>query len=197
MAVTNYVETPIPRRLSSIEFRPDMVEGADQRGDTRGVMNQPTNPYDTPADAPLGGAQRPSRVVVIIRSVLIYSYMAFFCLFIAADTDFSSIDDLQAGAFGVWNMFVYAIPILVAITIWFYAADRRPQQFIRAWQALPYLFIFYVLLALRNGLAELPADVLQQDHVLVYVIAGLFGLIVYGPAIFISFKVAYLPPAKS
>lgn len=150
-----------------------------------------SNPYASPRAA--SSSKPNSRVLVIIRNVLVYSYLLVFCLLHAAGAFVSVTEALRANALGASHAVHCLLPIFIAIAIWFYAANRQPQQFIRGWQSLPYLTIFVALSAVRQGLAQIRTEAVLRNDELDFLVIGGLGLIIYGPAIYICFRLAYPP----
>ena len=152
-----------------------------------------SNPYMSPHA--VSSSKANSRAFVIIRNLLIYSYLLGFCLIHAVGAYVSIAEAVREDALNVWHFIGCIVLLFIAVAIFFYATDRQPQRFIKGWQSLPYWAIFIALSALsdHDGLAALRTETRYLNDAMVYVIIGIVGLIMYGPAIYMCFRVAYPP----
>ena len=153
-----------------------------------------SNPYASPHA--VSSSKPTSRVFTIVRNVLIYFYLLAFCSLHAAGEYISVAEAHRLGTLPVRSVVECLLLVFVAIAIWFYATNRQPRRLVKGWQALLYFTIFFALSVLRDAHAEMRTGPTVQNNVLVYLVVGVFGLIVYGPAVYMCFRVAY-PPRNS
>ena len=95
-----------------------------------------SNPYTSPHA--VSSSKANSRAFVIIRNLLIYSYLLGFCLIHAAGAYVSIAEAVREDALNVWHFIGCIVLLFIAVAIFFYATGFEAfQQMLKAKYSIP------------------------------------------------------------